>query len=438
MQTHFTAEQLTNPNIISANKELTACLQCGYCLSNCPTYQIFNDELDSPRGRVYQIKTMLEENKPPDAKTVQHIDRCLSCLACMSSCPSFVNYMHLIDHAREYVEQRYRRPVFERLSRNMLASILPYPRRFRTMLRVAKWIKPIGFMFSRNINAMLSLVPKKLPKPSASNKPNVFPAIGQRQRRVALLTGCAQQVLNTDINQATIRILRRHGCEVVVAKGGGCCGALLHHMGKTYQSHHLASQNIRAWMKEVNGEGLDAIVVNTSGCGTVVKDYGHLFRDTALAQQAETVASLAKDISELLSELTLDYKIKPRLRIAYHATCSLQYGQRIRFLPKKLLKAAGFTVLEPKDSHTCCGSAGTYSLLQPEVSQQLKQYKVQTLAASRPEVIAAGNIGCMVQISSGTQIPVVHTVELLDWVTGGPVPSALASLTQIKHILRVV
>ena len=409
---------------------LRKCLQCGYCLDICPTYQVLGDEFDSARGRIYLIRDMLENERKPEEKTVEHIDRCLSCMACMSTCPSFVNYMHLVDYAREYIEENYQRLLFDRMLRWMLAQIVPYPGRFRLAMRVAQLAKPLAFAMPRKIRNMVEFAPGKLPPPSLNDKPQVFPAMGELKRRVVLMTGCAQKVLNTDVNDATIRILRRHGCEVVVAQDTGCCGALTYHMGKSTESHVMAARNIRAWMKEVNGAGLDAVVINTSGCGTVVKEYGHMFRNVELAEQAATISTLVKDISEVLLDIELDHKVKPNLRVTYHATCSLQFGQRIRFAPKKLLKAAGFTVLEPRDSHTCCGAAGTYNLLQPEISGQLKERKVKTLEQGVPDAIAAGNIGCMMQISSGTRVPVVHTVELLDWVTGGPMPRALEGVTK--------
>lgn len=409
---------------------LSKCLQCGYCLDICPTYQVLGDEFDSARGRIFLIRDMLENEHKPEEKTVEHIDRCLSCMACMSTCPSFVNYMHLVDHAREYIEENYQRQLFDRMLRWMLAQIVPYPDRFRLAMRVAQLVKPLAFAMPRKIRNMVEFAPGKLLPPSLNDKPQVFPAVGELKRRVVLMTGCAQQVLNTNVNDATIRILRRHGCEVVVAQDTGCCGALTYHMGKSKESHVMAARNIRAWMREVSGAGLDAIVINTSGCGTVIKEYGHMFRNVELAEQAATISALAKDISEVLLDIDLDHKVKPNLRVTYHATCSLQFGQRIRFAPKKLLKAAGFTVLEARDSHTCCGAAGTYNLLQPEISGLLKERKVKTLEQGVPDVIAAGNIGCMIQISSGTGVPVVHTVELLDWVTGGPRPRALEGVTK--------
>ncbi len=427
MQTNFTEAQLKDPAFKRSNEVLRTCVHCGFCTATCPTYQVLGDELDSPRGRIYLIKDMLENNRPADEKTVKHIDRCLSCLACMSTCPSGVHYMHLVDHAREYIENTYKRPFMDRTIRWMLARILPYPDRFRLALRGAKLAKPFKGVMPGPVKAMLDLAPPELPPPSLNDKPQVFPATGERIKRVALMTGCAQKALNTDINDATIRILQRHGCEVVVAQGAGCCGALTHHMGKSTESHAAAAKNIRAWMREIGNGGLDAIVINTSGCGTTVKDYGHMFRNDALAGDAATVAALAKDISEVLSDLDLQVTESPDMRVAYHAACSLQHGQQIKFAPKTLLKKAGFTVLEPKDPHLCCGSAGTYNIMQPEISGQLKDRKVKTLEAVEPQVIAAGNIGCMMQIGSGTAVPVVHTVELLDWVTGGPKPKKLQS-----------
>jgi glycolate oxidase iron-sulfur subunit len=427
MQTTFTPEQLRDPAIQRSNEVLRTCVHCGFCTATCPTYQVLGDELDSPRGRIYLIKDMLENGRPADEKTVKHIDRCLSCLACMTTCPSGVHYMHLVDHAREYIEQTYKRPLFDRLLRWTLAQIIPHPTRFRLALLGAKIGRPFAFLMpDARLRAMLAMAPKQIPPVSRNDDPQVFPAQGPRRMRVALMTGCAQKALNTDINDATIRVLTRLGAEVVIAEGAGCCGALTHHMGKADQSHASAARNIRAWMREKAGAGLDAVVINTSGCGTTVKDYGHMFRtDPALAEDAATIAGLARDVSEVLTELGIERGTDKGLRVAYHAACSLQHGQQIKTLPKDLLKRAGFEVVEPADSHLCCGSAGTYNLLQPEISQQLKARKVETLAAKRPDLIAAGNIGCMMQIGSGTDIPIVHTVELIDWATGGPRPRAL-------------
>lgn len=427
MQTTFTEEQLKDPGIARSNKILRTCVHCGFCTATCPTYQVLGDELDSPRGRIYLIKDMLENNRIPDAKTVGHIDRCLSCLSCMTTCPSGVDYMHLVDHARAYIEENYRRPASERALRWLLARIIPHAGRFRLALLGAKMARPFARLLpDARLRAMVEMAPKQIPPVSANDAPQVFPATGERKMRVALLTGCAQKALNTDINDATIRLLRRLGCEVVVARGMGCCGALTHHMGKVDESHASAERNIRAWMAEARGEGLDAVVINTSGCGTTVKDYGTMFEGTPMADDAKAVSKMACDISELLARISLPEQGPRGLRVAYHAACSLQHGQQIKSTPKDLLRRVGYEVVEPADSHLCCGSAGTYNLLQPKISGKLKARKVATLEATAPEVIAAGNIGCMMQIGSGTGVPVVHTVELIDWALGGPQPRALA------------
>ena len=434
MQTNFSEEQLKIPAIQRSNEILRSCVHCGFCTATCPTYQVLGDELDSPRGRIYLIKDMLENDRPADAKTVKHIDRCLSCLACMTTCPSGVHYMHLVDHARAHIEKTYKRPLMDRLLRWTLAQILPYPTRFRIALLGAKIGRPFAFLMpDARLKAMLEMAPKRIPPVSRNDDPQTFAPKGTRRMRVALMTGCAQRALNTDINDATIRLLRRFGCEVVIADGMGCCGALVHHMGKEHESHAAAARNIRAWMAEDSAGGLDAIVINTSGCGTTVKDYGHMFRNDPMSAEAARVSTLAMDVSEVLMKLDLPEGAAKGLRVAYHAACSLQHGQKIKTYPKDLLKRVGFEVVEPADPHLCCGSAGTYNLMQPEISKELKARKVRTLEAKSPDIIAAGNIGCMMQIGSGTGIPVVHTVELLDWATGGPVPPALCGAGEWKQ-----
>ncbi len=460
MQTHFTSDQLKDPGTARANEILRACVHCGFCTATCPTYQVLGDELDSPRGRIYLIKDMLENERKPDEKTVKHIDRCLSCLACMTTCPSGVHYMHLVDHARAYIEKHYDRPWSDRALRWVLARILPYPMRFRIALLGAKIGRPFArFMPDARLRAMLEMAPKHIPPVSRNDDPQTF-EVPDAKMRVVLMTGCAQRALNTDINDATIRLLTRLGAEVVIPEGQGCCGALTHHMGKENESHATAARNIRAWAREID-KGLSAIVINTSGCGTTVKDYGHMFRnDPELSADAARVSAIAKDISEVLLELTTVTTVNGSqdsdvhglcigsasvvhdfsdVNVAYHAACSLQHGQQVKSAPKDLLRAAGFTVLEPADSHLCCGSAGTYNLMQPEISKQLKTRKVQTLEALSPDIIAAGNIGCMMQIGGATDVPIVHTVELLDWATGGPKPPALsanANATPAVPILR--
>ena len=431
MQTNFTPEQLRDPEIQVANRILRTCVHCGFCTATCPTFLLLGDELDSPRGRIYLIKDMLEGSRAATAEVVKHVDRCLSCLGCMTTCPSGVDYMHLVDHARTHIELTYVRPWHDRMLRTLLAMVLPHPARMRLALMATAVARPFARLvpargtFGARLGAMMRLAPRTLPPPGSVERPAVHKAQGERRGRVALLAGCAQQVLSPSINDATVRLLTRMGIEVVVARGAGCCGALTHHMGKHDAAMIAARTNIEAWSREIEGAGLDAILVNTSGCGTTVKDYGFMFREDArLRDRAARVSELARDISEYLDRIGYaPTREKPGLRVAYHAACSLQHGQRVTEAPKKLLRAAGFEVAEPAEAHLCCGSAGTYNMLQPELSGRLRERKLGNIAATRPDCIAAGNIGCLTQLAG--EIPAVHTVELLDWMAGGPKPAAL-------------
>ena len=427
MQTNFSIAQLADADVRESEKILRACVHCGFCTATCPTYALLGDELDSPRGRIYLMKDMLENDKPATEQVVKHIDRCLSCLSCMTTCPSGVHYMHLVDHGRAHIERTYRRPAADRLMRRMLATVLPRPGLFRLALMAARAGSPVAGVLPAKLKGMLALAPKRIPGPSAVDKPQVIPAEGARRKRVAILNGCAQQVLNTAINESTVRLLTRHGVEVVVAKGAGCCGALTHHLGQTDGSHGFARANILAWTREIERGGLDAIVINTSGCGTTVKDYGFMFReDKELADKAARISALAKDVTEFMAELGLgEPVVETGQVVAYHSACSMQHGQKIKTPPRALLGAAGFQIREVPEGHLCCGSAGTYNLLQPEIATKLRDRKVHNIESTKPQVIAAGNIGCMTQIASGTGIPIVHTVELLDWATGGPLPESL-------------
>ena len=427
MQTQFSLAQLADPDIAEANAILRSCVHCGFCTATCPTYVLLGDELDSPRGRIYLIKNMLEKDAPATEEVVRHVDRCLSCLSCMTTCPSGVHYQHLVDHARYHIEATYRRGLMDRLMRWMLAAILPYPGRFRAALLAGRLARPLGRLLPGRIGAMMGLMPRRIVAPSRMDRPQVFPAEGERVARVALLTGCAQRVLAPDINEATIRVLTRHGVEVVIAPGAGCCGSLVHHMGDRNATHAQAEANIAAWVAEMDGDGLDAIIANASGCGTTLKDYGFMFRnDPTLGYSAARVAEMTRDITEYLNELGLRAPVTTTdITVAYHSACSMQHGQKITKLPKDLLTQAGFQVREPKEGHLCCGSAGTYNILQPEIADRLRDRKVETIERVAPEVVATGNIGCLMQIAGGTALPVVHTVELLDWATGGPEPKAL-------------
>jgi glycolate oxidase iron-sulfur subunit len=430
MQTRFTAEQLADPVIADSERNLRACVHCGFCLSTCPTYTLLGDELDSPRGRIYLIKDMLEHDRPATAEVALHVDRCLSCLACQTTCPSGVNYQHLIDHARAHVEKTYRRPLSDRLLRSVLAWLLPYPKRFRLALRAARLARPFGRFMNGRVGAMLALAPKHLPPQEPDGE--IYAAIGARRARVALLTGCAQRVIAPSINAATIRLLTRHGIEVVVPRPAGCCGAIVHHIGKADQARDLAVEAMRTWNDEITARGLDAIIVNTSGCGTEIKDYGHSFRDDPVwAEPARRISGLTRDISEFMAGIGIEPSSNSPisgLTVAYHAACSLQHGQRITAEPKALLTKAGFAVRDVPEGHLCCGSAGPYNLLQPEIAGRLRERKLSNIARLDPDIIATGNIGCITQLAGGTQVPVIHTVELIDWATGGPRPMGLAGL----------
>jgi len=427
MQTNFTLAQLADPDVAESEKILRNCVHCGFCTATCPTYVLLGDELDSPRGRIYLIKDMLEKDRAASEKVVKHIDRCLSCLSCMTTCPSGVHYMHLVDHGRAHIEKTYRRPLPDRLLRGLLAAVLPHPARFRLALFGAFYAKPFARLLPGRLKALLAMAPVEARPRSPVDRPQVFPAEGGKRARVALMAGCAQQVLAPEINEATVRLLTRLGVEVVVAHGSGCCGALVHHMGKTGPALDSARANIAAWSREMEDEGLDAIIINASGCGTTVKDYGFMLREEAAwKDRAAKVSALTKDITEFLDGLGLPQGAAAQpLTIAYHAACSMQHGQQIRREPKALLTAAGFEVKDVPEGHLCCGSAGTYNLLQPAIAERLKARKVANIESTGPQVIATGNIGCITQIASGTGIPVVHTVELLDWATGGPKPQAL-------------
>jgi len=435
MKTEFSLAQLANPDIAEADKILRACVHCGFCTATCPTYVLLGDELDSPRGRIYLIKEMLEKDQPPTQEVVKHIDRCLSCLACMTTCPSGVNYMHLVDQARSRIERDYSRPLTEQALRAVLAWVLPRPGWFRVSMILARLGRPLAALLPtskaaaasptllRRIKAMLALAPGRLPPPGPVAG-SVFPATGPRRGRVALLQGCAQQVLAPRINQAAINLLTRHGIEVVLVKDEQCCGALTHHLGRDGDALARARANIAAWLNEAEQNGLDAILVTTSGCGTVIKDYGFMLReDRDFAAGAEKVSALTRDITEYVSDLDLQpQQQRGDIVIAYHSACSLQHGQKITRLPKELLSKNGFVVKDVPESHLCCGSAGTYNILQPDIASRLRDRKVSNIAMIKPDMIAAGNIGCMVQIAGGTSVPVVHTIELLDWATGGPRP----------------
>jgi glycolate oxidase iron-sulfur subunit len=428
MQTAFTEEQLKDPNIAEANAVLRSCVRCGFCTATCPTYVLLGDERDGPRGRIYLIKNMLESGAPATEETARHIDRCLSCLACMTTCPSGVNYMRLIDQARIHVENTYTRPLPERVMRGILAFVMPRPKVFRLAIIAAALGRPFRGIFTafglKRVDALFDLVPSLPKPPDRFGDAGSYPAEGKRKGRVALLRGCVQSVLDPGINAATIRLLTRLGYEVVVTGGESCCGSLTHHMGKEEDALARARRTIDQW----DAADVDAVVITSSGCGVTIKDYGHMFRlETAYAEKAARVAEKARDITEFLGGINLPESSSRKLRIAYHSACSMQHGQKIKTLPQALLRKAGFEAVEAPESHLCCGSAGTYNILQPEIAKKLRTRKVSNIESTKPDAIAAGNLGCLTQIGAGTSIPLVHTVELLDWAYGGPIPEKLSS-----------
>jgi glycolate oxidase iron-sulfur subunit len=432
MQTAITSQLLKPGELRVAERALRACVHCGFCNATCPTYPILGSELEGPRGRIYLIKSVLEGRIPLGKAVVGHLDNCLSCFACETTCPSGVRYSHLIDPARALIEEGYRRPLLERLQRRLLAALLPYPSRFRLALRLAALARPFRALLPAALRGSLALVPKHVPRASRLTGQTLHRAEGDRRARVTLLTGCAQQVLGPGINDATIRLLTRLGCDVVLPPAMGCCGALVYHMGNRPGSLPHMRRNIDAWHAEMQAGasgGLDAILINTSGCGTVVKDYGHIFQDDPLyREQAARVAGIARDVSEFVHDLGIPaalFRKDVPLRVAYHDACSLQHAQRVKVPPRKLLRQAGFKVLDIPEGHLCCGSAGTYNLLKPATAGTLGEDKARHIATVTPDVVAAGNIGCIEQIANHSGVPIVHTVELLDWATGGPKPAAL-------------
>ena len=435
METNFSKEQLKDKDNKSSEKIFRKCVHCGFCNATCPTYKLLGNELDGPRGRIYLIKDMLENNKPANDKIVKHIDRCLSCYSCMTTCPSGVNYMHLIDHGRKHIEETYKRPLNERIVREFLSKVMTNPIYFRIIGRLTLLLKPIKFIFPKKIREMISLMPINFPK-KALPKMKVYKILKKKKpvARVALLSGCVQKVISPQINEATIRLLNRHDIEVVVPKGIDCCGSLNYHLGKNDAANKIFKKNISIWYEEYLNNGLDAIISNTSGCGTTLKDYGFIFRtDEVFKKKAKKISELTKDISEYLDEkVKLNFVTKTpnekKYKIAYHSACSMQHGQKIHKEPINLIKKTGNEVIDIPDGHICCGSAGTYNLLQNDIAKKLLKNKILNIEKTKPQFISTGNIGCITQIANGTKIPILHTVEIIDWYTGGPKPKILKSL----------
>lgn len=384
-----------------ADAILRTCVHCGFCNATCPTYLLLGDELDGPRGRIYLMKQVLEGVRP-SAKTQLHLDRCLTCRACETTCPSGVRYASLLDIGRELVERLVPRPWHERLIRRILRAVIPYPRRFGPLLRSSQWFRP--------------MLPAKLKRAVPPRRePSAWPT-RVHPRKMLVLDGCVQPAIDPNINAAAARVLDRLGISFIRARGAGCCGAVSYHLSAIEEARRLARRNIRAWWPHIEA-GTEAIVMTASGCGVFVRDYGQLLRnDPAYAAKAEHVAQLTRDISEVVAQedlSALKATVQPR-KIAFHAPCTLQHGLRLDRLTENLLTQLGFDLSPVSDPHLCCGSAGTYSLLQRDLSAQLLNQKVTALEFGKPEVIATANIGCLAHLQSGTQTPVRHWIELLD------------------------
>ncbi len=431
MQTNFSPEQLQDPRVSEVNQILRRCVHCGLCTATCSSYVVLGDERDSPRGRIYLMKDMFEKDRGVTPEVRVHIDRCLSCLSCMTTCPSGVDYMHLVDHARVYIHEHSSRSLQERLVRTLLAASAPYPGRFRFMLALA----PFGRLFLsvmkrlglKQLAAMVELAPQKLQHGSKYRNFSLIRSKVSRQARVLMLAGCAQQVLRPEINEATVSLLTRRGVDVKVASGSGCCGALVHHMGLEKQAIDFAKRNVDAWWKAMQREPIDAIIINASGCGTTVKNYAHMLRHfDDYGERAQAIVDKTMDITEFLTKHNLGPPMRwSSIKVAYHSACSMQHGQRITDAPKTLLKNAGFTVVDVPEGHICCGSAGTYNIMQPDIAGLLRERKAANIRSVKPNVVATGNIGCITHLAGVMEFPIVHTVEMLDWAYGGSVPRGL-------------
>jgi glycolate oxidase iron-sulfur subunit len=422
MRTLFTAAQLADPETAASHTEIRKCVHCGFCTATCPTYVLLGDERDSPRGRIELIKAMLEDGGAPARETVTHVDRCLSCLACKTTCPSGVDYAQLIDHGRAHIEANYRRPLPERMLRALIPAVLTQPRRLRTALALGRLARPAAPLLEavrlRPLAALLRLVPQRSAAlPSAPPQP----AEGSVRGRVALLQGCVEPAMAPSIREAAIRLISRAGFEVVLVEGEGCCGALSEHLGRADEARTLAAANVAAWTR---AGPFDAIVTTAAGCGTTLKAYGHRLAGDADAADA---AARARDVLEFIAAVGLPPVTRTvGLSVAYHAPCSLQHGQRIVEAPAALLAQAGFEVRAIAEGHLCCGSAGVYNILQPELAGRLRDRKAANIARTGAAVVAAGNVGCIAQIGPAVSAPVIHPVELLDWATGGPRPAKLS------------
>jgi glycolate oxidase iron-sulfur subunit len=414
MQHTIPIDQIAMPQAEEMAHAVSTCVHCGFCLAACPTYLIMNEEMDSPRGRIVLMRDVLE-GKLPLAQAQDHIDKCLGCLGCVTACPSGVPYGELITSFRAYAEPKRERDALDKLSRALVRNTLPYPARFKAASALGKLAKPLAGLLPQPLAAMLALVPDEVPS-RGEPLPEIYPATGVRRARVSLLAGCVQQVLAPQINWATLNVLAANGVEVVIPRGQGCCGSLGLHTGDADSARALAEVNLNRFPHDV-----DAVITNAAGCGSGMKEYSLLFKGTRLEERARAFAKKTMDISEFLDNLGL---IEPKplpqaLRVAYHDACHLAHAQGVIGAPRRLFKAiSNLTLLEIPEGEICCGSAGTYNIEQPETANALGDRKARNVLRTQPDVVATGNIGCLVQLKSslkkmGQAIPVMHTMELL-------------------------
>jgi glycolate oxidase iron-sulfur subunit len=403
MQTFIVDDLINTPDGKEADRILRSCVHCGFCTATCPTYRLLGDELDSPRGRIYLIKGLLE-GKEATEKTQLHLDRCLTCRACETYCPSGVEYGHLLDIGRYKIKEKIRRSLLDRGHRFLLRMVLPYRRRFGFLLRCGQILYPL---LPRHLQKMI---------PPGSRSRNIRQDI--YSRKMILFRGCVQPALAPETNHATIRVLNFLGINTVEISNESCCGALDHHMTEMKSASYFIKRNIDLWWPQVKS-GVEAIVVTASGCGVMIKDYGYILRnDPDYADKAGKISSLAKDISEIFSAEDIN-NLKKHMkfnhsRTAFHNPCTLQHGQKLKDSTENILQQLGFSLCDVPESYLCCGSAGVYSLLQQDLSQQLQQEKVRNLVSGKPDVIITANIGCQMHLQQATELPVKHWIELVD------------------------
>lgn len=426
MRYNFTPEQIADPQVGPAAKAVRSCVHCGICTATCPTYVVLGDERDSPRGRIVLMKEMLEKGGTPTPEAVYHIDRCLSCLNCKTACPSSVDYRRLVDQSRAHIQEHYRRPFGDRLLRWTIAKVMTRPRLVRLGLLFAKLGAPIAKLLPGRLGAMAAIGAAARPH---GPEPHRFPVPDVVKKRIAIMPGCAQAALAPQIDAAVGRVLARRGIQLVALEGAGCCGALPHHMGREDDSRAWARKAIEAFER---GD-FDGVLITATGCSAQLKDYAHQFAgDPVWEPRAAAFAAASYDFADLCTPLAV---IPPRaLRVAYHPACTLQNSLKLNGVGEELLAAAGQVVVPFLESHICCGSAGTYSILQPELSGKLRQRKLGNILASEPDVIVSGNIGCLQHLVAGEGLTqsILHIAELLDWAESGVNPANL-ELPQNPH-----